>query len=281
MSTGFIYKEVPMHRFFCAAALLFAATQTACIAETNPDEVSEERLPAEAPMSRTGLSPYCFWHDHTQVTLRDYGAQPLLDESGLLRAPHFLPSGCDDVPSYVVRCALPAGKKVETASGELYEGRFGLASGWLEAKLTSAEQRFITACLLQHLGGEREVPFTLEGQSPALGGALQSSQPESTLSGNLFMGGTAPVGAAAFQALACVDVGLEETCSDAAEGALRARICGKSARCGLEVVGSCMEVCDYDENGAIANCHGDMMRDALRMQIATKDISTLHGDACR
>jgi hypothetical protein len=247
--------------------------------KTGDDAVDVSR--AQSPGSHTGLSPFCFWHDSTQVTLRVYGGQSLLDESGLLRPPHFLPDGCAEVPAYMIRCALPEGERIEMASGEVLEGRFGLAPGWLDARLTADEQPLLTACLLQHLGGEVEASFSLEGQHDALADAPSSaSRPESILGGNLFMGGTTPVGEAAFAAVACVDAGLDAACGGAAEDALRARICGKAAVCGLEIVGACQDACDFDDEGRVAGCGGDLTNGALRAWIDTEALSSLHARTC-
>lgn len=277
-----------MHRFFFApAALALAFVLPACAdgdSEFAPgDDVTwqDGEAPQEVVTSgRSGLSPTCFWNDSTQMTLRLYGKQSL-EENGALRPPHALSDSCAEVVDYVVRCALPQGTIVKTAAGKAYEGQFGLAPNWVDAPLSSSEQRWVTACLLQHVSSVDDVPIALAGANPAFGGSEQAFQGESIVSGNLFTGGTAPIGEPAFEAYGCADTGLVDACGADAEVALYERMCGKSAKCGLKMLGSCADQCEFDGNGKVIGCFGDVSRELVRMRVDSAAMTALHGDVCQ
>jgi len=266
---------------YSVAIIAVVITLPACAHDADLDStkdpaVAEQANAALVLQGSSGLSPVCFWDDNTQMSLRIYGKMSLLD-NGVLRAPYMLPKGCADVPEYVVRCALPRGEMVKTASGTVYEGAFGFAPNWVNEKLSSSEQRSITACLLQSLSSVKDVPFGLDESS----GAEIPGLSESILAGNLFLGGTAPIGAAAFQASGCVADGLVDMCGGNAEAALKARICGNSAKCGLDLFGSCSEACEFDASGHVVNCFGTDLPGYLEMRVEDAAMASLHGSVCQ
>jgi hypothetical protein len=55
--------------------------------------------------------------------------------------------GGRELLTYVVSCALPAGKSL-TVSGIAYQGEVGLAPKWLERALDTEERRWVSGCLL-------------------------------------------------------------------------------------------------------------------------------------
>lgn len=153
----------------------------------------------------------------------------------------------EDLLSYLIECALPAGEEVSitSASGRprLVTGIFGLAPEWRTGALSQAGERKVSACLAaraNHL--ERSVSISLrhpEIETTAVEADLYTTH-EGAFWGNFF--GEAPA------IHACRARG----------GGLSGRVCAESEDCGFTFVGDCEEVCEsYDPVNGYSDCGAD------------------------
>jgi hypothetical protein len=202
----------------------------------------------EGPVSTNGLSPVDFWAADRQQALRALGASALLDEGGTLVATPLLdtPAG-RSVLSYALRCALGGGTTVQSAPGATFTGDLALAPAWTARALTTSEQRWVTACLLDHLNGlGSHVSIMLQGNHPALivdpnDDPASYSIDEMTGFGNMFL--STP------KAYVCVDPSLDLSCGANTSLSVLQRICGSSPTCGATNLGLCTLVCSKDAAG--------------------------------
>ncbi len=243
------------HGAASALLLSFLTAMTGCIASADTEEaldIDPLAVPyetMEGPETSNGLSPVAFWDLGNQQALRSLGAAALVGASGTLPATALLgTAGGRSVLGYTVRCALPAGVTVQSANGEVFQGDIGLAPAWTSRALTTSEQRWMTACLLQQLNGVgAHVPILLTGAHPALvpdPGVDTSSYEvaDATTFGNLF--------ASSPRAYVCADLGLHLACGVGFSAHTLQRLCGLSPTCGISVLGLCALTCSYGPSGA-------------------------------
>jgi hypothetical protein len=95
--------------------------------------------------------------------------------------------------SYLVRCALPAGrtitKKDSTGASYSFAGGIGVAPQWETASCDGDCQRWISACMLAHVNTVgAHIPIWLVGQNTGLGWGQSAAYPnqEGTFFGNIF-----------------------------------------------------------------------------------------------
>jgi len=95
--------------------------------------------------------------------------------------------------SYLVRCALPAGRTItktdSTGASYSFAGAIGLAPTWETGTCDYTCQQWISACMLAHVNTAGiHVPIWIVGQNAALGWGQSASYPnqEGTFFGNIF-----------------------------------------------------------------------------------------------
>jgi len=229
---------------------------TACVAA--PEDVPEDAfdgdltaspLKMEGPIGLNGLDPVHFWAPQNQQALRTLGAGALLGANGALGpTPLLATEGGQHVLGYALRCALDASTSVPARGGLSFEGDLAIAPAWTSRALTTSEQRWMTACLLQQLNGVgAHVPILLTGAHPALvpePGVDTSSYEvdDATTFGNLF--------ASEPSAYVCADLGVHLGCGVGLSLRTLERLCGLSPTCGITVLGLCALTCSYSPSGA-------------------------------
>jgi hypothetical protein len=139
--------------------------------------------------------------------------------------------------TYLVSCALPAGRSVTYPAGDsttTLVGEIGLAPSWEHQSCDLTCQRWVSACILarvNHLGVHREI--SMRGDNKALAIVPHELQlyteAEATYYGNLFQNDKS--------LYACMPRG--------AKGITR--VCGDSlSDCPMAVVGFCPDVCEQE-----------------------------------
>jgi hypothetical protein len=100
--------------------------------------------------------------------------------------------------AYLVRCALPLGRRIvkhdQNGSRYTFWGALGLTPEWENNSCGDTCQRWITACMLAHVNTAGvHVPIWLVGQNPAVGWGQTPVFPnqEGTFFGNIFQINTA------------------------------------------------------------------------------------------
>ena len=236
--------------------------------------------PAETlagPIGANGMNPAHFWAPATQSALRTLGGQALASGGALAATPLLDTAGGAGVLGYVVRCALPEGATVTSAGGAAFQGALGLAPDWTGRALTTSEQRWVTACLLQHLNGlAASVPVMLEGSHPALdprpGESTSAFSVEDiTTFGNVFV-------PALFPAYACFDSLLQDGCGLDLSLHSLTRLCGLAPLCGVTVLGPCALHCTDDGAGDPA-CQvllGPSYPQSIRSSVQDTDLLALY-----
>jgi hypothetical protein len=223
-----------------------------CSAQGEPEGMSlPPSPPYEAldwPLSTNGMNPVDFWAAANQGALATLGAAALLDENDKLVATPLLDtSGGSSVLRYLIRCALNDETTVKSVGGAKFAGDIGLAPDWTSRALTTSEQRWITACLLDHLNGlGQSVSIALVGTNPALiadpgDDAASYTISDVTSFGNVFLG--VP------KAYVCADLGVSLGCGVFASIYTLQRLCGLSPTCGATNLGLCALVCVHDAVG--------------------------------
>lgn len=204
--------------------------------------------PLEGTVSTNGLIPSDFWAPARQQALRSLGAAPLLDKKGdLVATPLLNSTGGRSVLRYALRCALGKDAAVESAGGSTFEGEHDLAPDWTSRALTTSEQRWVTACLLDHLNGlGQSVNVMMDGHHSALvpePGEDTSGYKinDMTAFGNVFL--EAP------KAYVCIDLGVNLACGVGFSAYTLQRLCGLSLTCGATILGLCGLVCTHDAAG--------------------------------
>jgi hypothetical protein len=95
--------------------------------------------------------------------------------------------------SYLVRCALPAGRtitKVVAGSSYSFPGQIGVAPAWENNACDTTCQEEISACILAHVNTSgQHISLWLDGDSPALGWGRSGAYPyqEGSFFGNIFV----------------------------------------------------------------------------------------------
>ena len=100
--------------------------------------------------------------------------------------------------SYLVRCALPAGRTItktdSTGASYSFAGGIGLTPQWETGTCDGDCQRWISGCMLAHVNTAGiHVPIWIVGQNPNLGWGQSATYPnqEGTFFGNIFSPNTA------------------------------------------------------------------------------------------
>ncbi|WP_437893565.1 hypothetical protein [Sorangium sp. So ce124] len=254
---------------FIAAGLLGAGLFTAgCVApsDTDPDAPSDTEPveTAELPIRRNavpigcnGLLPSDFWAPANRTAFQALGQAALAGANDVVVPTALLgTSGGKSVLDYTVRCALSSEQVVYGPDGSPFHGTLGFAPEWTERGLTPSEQRWVSACIFQHLNGSGEhVEILLKGSHTA----LESSPDEepftefvvhdATMYGNAFL-------ASAIAGYACIDPdlagelsALSLSCPLDLSLLARERLCGHVPTCGIAFLGLCDLTCLEDADG--------------------------------
>ncbi|WP_437850297.1 hypothetical protein [Sorangium sp. So ce363] len=248
---------------FIAVGLLGAGVFTAgCAApsDTDPDAPSDTDPveTAELPIRRTavpigcnGLLPSDFWAPANRTAFQALGKDALADANDVVVPTALLgTSGGKSVLDYTVRCALSSDQVVYGPDRREFYGSFGFAPEWTERALTPSEQRWVSACIFQHLNGTGEhVDILLDGNHEALDGPLDEEPfadfvvHDATMYGNAFLSGT-------ITGYACIDPDLTGELSALSlscplDLGLLAweRLCGHVPTCGIAFLGLCDLTC--------------------------------------
>ncbi|AUX45089.1 hypothetical protein SOCE26_065700 [Sorangium cellulosum] len=254
-------------RYVMAGLLVGGVFTVGCVgADEAPADVDElAGDAAEAPLRRTiapiganGMSPSDFWDPVNRASLRELGLDAILDEGGaLVPTPLLDTAGGRSVLDYTVRCALSEGATVSLPGGRTLYGSFGLAPEWAERGLTTSEQRWVSACLFQHLNGANEhVEILLEGHHSSLE-CPREEEPfagfnvrDATMFGNAFLDRPIVAYACIDPELAGVLSGLSLSCPLDLNLLVLERLCGHTPLlCGVSFVGLCDLACTEDANG--------------------------------
>ncbi|WP_153820886.1 hypothetical protein [Polyangium spumosum] len=185
----------------------------------------------------------------------------------------------------IVQCSLTPELSIEDpVTGQVHQGWWGLAPGWLKNPLDAPGRSWVTACVIQklnHLG--REVPILMEGPHPriATDPAFDLTYPfdESTAFGDMFSP-THPLkdGVPAFAVYVCTEDDLVSYCGGAGYGAdwLNLRICDGVApgNCGMTFLGRCSDP-DVATNAGgywqFSDADGNAVTETIRVRL--KDTS--------
>jgi hypothetical protein len=105
-------------------------------------------------------------------------------------------AGSREVLSYLISCALPAGQSFNITSGGAtytFAGDIGLAKSWKSVKLTTKQQRWISACMFARINNQGQLmKISLRGPHHALhvtqAETSRFSLEEGVYYGNLFTG---------------------------------------------------------------------------------------------
>jgi hypothetical protein len=261
--------------FFLAAACAACADDAP---ENHGDDMPAPTLEAmDGPAGTNGMLPLCFWDHSTQSALRTLGTTTLVDSTGKLRS-MALPIGCGDVVDYVVKCALPHGDSVTDGGNDTHEGLYGLAPSWKTAPLDTASQRWMTACMLEHLNGlGQHWSIMLTGNHTSLApipdqDTTSYDLDESAAFGNLFTGKWSLL-APAFTAYVCTEQPLLDTCT-LGSTVLSARFCDLAPLCGVKILGQCKNVCQLDSNGSW-KCPAHGYSEVIRVSMKSDDVLLL------
>jgi hypothetical protein len=212
------------------------------------DPIAVPSTTLDRPLGTNGLSPVDFWAPANQQALRNLGAAALQGTGGTLVATPLLDTaGGRSILSHVFRCALSDSTTVQSVAGYTFAGDFNLAPAWTSRSLTTSEQRWLTACLLDHLNGlGASVSILLQGSHPGLV-ADPDDDPtgytinDTTAFGNIFLGNP--------KAYVCVDPGIQIACGVGFSTYTLQRICGLSPTCGASLLGLCTLICAHDAAG--------------------------------
>ncbi|XYH93919.1 hypothetical protein ACMHYB_39640 [Sorangium sp. So ce1128] len=285
-----------------AVGLLGVGVFTAGCVAPPPDAASVET--AEMPIRRTvvpiganGLNPGDFWAPANRAAFQALGGAALARSDGVLVAtPLLTTAGGKSVLDYTVRCALSSDQVVRARNGDKYYGAFGFAPEWTGRALNTSEQRWVSACIFQHLNGSGEhVEILLEGKHAALECNLDEEPfvefvvGDATMYGNAFLPGI-------IAGYACIDADLSAelsalTSSCPLDTSLLAleRLCGHLPTCGIAFLGLCDLVCTRDTAGS-STCHtlpllgpilgpllGPSYSETIRTELRDTDLLALYG----
>lgn len=243
-----------------------------------PEDLRVPVEPLAGIIGANGLDPVDFWSPSAKTALRDLGGGALIDPSGVLIATPLLDgAGGRSVLEYALRCALPQGATVSSAGGLTFHGSVGLAPAWTGRGLVTSEQRWMTACLLQHLNGVgANVDIVMEGSHSALDprageDTTDFTVKEATMFGNIFINGS--------PAYACLNLDVQLLCGLDVSLHTRDRLCGISPTCGVTVLGLCTPACIDDSNGdpsCKASLLGPIYPQAIRTKLEDLDLIELY-----
>ncbi len=155
---------------------------------------------------------------------------------------------------YTIACALPEGQSLVGEVGATtyrFDGRLGLAPGWLRSPLPEKSQRWVTACLLAHVNGYGvEVAISLRGRHPAL--ATDSAerriyrQEEISFFGNAFqpLGKRDELGDIGARMYSCGGALLQLSCAGNETAFVPERTCASRSDCSIDFLGPCRDLSD-------------------------------------
>ncbi|WP_437586004.1 hypothetical protein [Sorangium sp. So ce1000] len=247
-------------RFIAVGFLGASVVATGCAVPSDEEPVETAEMPMRrpvAPIGANGLLPSDFWASANRTAFRALGQSALAGAGGVVVATPLLDtSGGKSVLDYTVRCALSSGQVVYGPNGRPFYGSFGFAPEWTERALTTSEQRWVSACIFQHLNGTGEhVEILLQGSHPALDCPLDEEPfadfvvHDATMYGNAFLPGT-------IAGYACIDPDLTGQLSSLSLSCpldLRLlsleRLCGHVPTCGIAFLGLCDLTCVKDAAG--------------------------------
>ena len=263
---------------FTILATILSAS--ACVGSPEDDLVDGDLAvpltPLGGPIGANGMSPIDFWGLSTQAALRSLGQQGIAGPGGAIVDTPLLDTAAGrSVLDYVVRCALPTGTTLYGDGGLELHGQIGLASAWTGRGLTTSEQRWMTACLLQHLNGlGAHVEIMLDGAHAALDAVpgvdiSEFTVEDATMFGNVFVSGAT--------AYACIDLSLDLTCALDLGFLTLERICGLSPTCGLTFLVLCGLHCSYSDGDP--TCYillGPTYTQAIQTRVRDTDLLELY-----
>lgn len=240
------------------------------------------------PGTPNHLRPLCYWDHAFQRTARDLGTAAIADSTGVMPTMSYMPAndaagyeGCrEEVLEVLVECALLETQAVSDSGpdNQRYEGLIGLAPHWRYQALSSDEQRWVTACMLQRLNKfGTTIHILLEGNAPAITPDIGDQSlypiPESSMWGNMFSS-TVTLNPThnlllpsppAFAAHACNEDGTF-TCGAAAMPYAVARVCDDGAQnCQVTNWGSCADVCAFGDGACTS------FADRIRSRLPDKE----------
>ncbi|WP_437618916.1 hypothetical protein [Sorangium sp. So ce1151] len=284
-----------------AVGLFGAGVFTAgCVAAPDAEPVETAELSMRrnvVPIGVNGLNPNDFWAPANRVAFQALGGAALAGAGGVLVAtPLLATAGGKSVLDYTVRCALSSDQVVHAPNGDEYYGEFGFAPEWTGRALNPSEQRWVSACIFQHLNGSGEhVEILLEGKHAALECSPDEEEladfviQDATMYGNAFLPG--PIaGYACIEAdLSGVLSGLSLSCPLDTNLLTLTRLCGHVPTCGIAFLGLCDLVCAHDADGD-STCHtlplvgpllgpllGPSYSETIRTELRDSDLLPLYG----
>lgn len=247
-----------MSSIHCARALLLSASiaMVGCLAPVDDeigvnDAIGVPYETMEGPWGNNGLNPVDFWSLSNQQALRSLGAAALRGSSGALVSTSLLDTaGGRSVLSYTIRCALPGGASVQAADGSVFHGELGFAPDWSTRALTTSEQRWMTACLLQHLNGVgQHVTMLMQGSHAVLDPVPGEDYSDYTIGDITTFGNVFEQSLLGYKAWACIDPILDLSCGIGLSTITLERLCGLSPTCGINILGPCGLYCSYSASG--------------------------------
>lgn len=255
-------------------------SSTACVGSPEDDLVDGDLTvslePLGGPIGANGMSPLDFWAPSNQAALRSLGLDEIAGPGSAIVDTALLDTaGGRSVLDYVVRCALPTGTTLYGDGGLELHGQIGLAPAWADRGLTTSEQRWMTACLLQHLNGlGQHVDIVLDGAHAALAAVpgvdiSEFTVEDATMFGNVFVSGAT--------AYACINLEIELTCGLDLGFRTLERICGLSPTCGVTFLGLCGLHCSYSNGNP--TCHfllGPTYTQAIQTRVRDTDLLELY-----
>jgi hypothetical protein len=209
------------------------------------DEAVDVELEATPKLGLNGLLPSQLLNATLDPTILD---QANLDEMAST------PDGFVAL-RYVVACALGPGQGVVAnytddagnPAQQSYGGSFGLATTWMTAGLTVAQQRLVSSCALSLANSTgANITISLRGPNAALATTQQELSgyqlQEGAFFGNVFAGGEGAI-----------------ACKGSGNSTLSGRVCakqqgtGSTTQCGYAYAGTCASKCTLS-SGYFINC---------------------------
>lgn len=208
------------------------------------------------PGSLNGFAPACAWQSGVIPAYREFGRAALWDgglnstgtlpSNSIMDDPDIVDPACrEEALTYLVRCAMPQGSIViDPVTLARYSGWLGLGSDWRTNALSTDNQWWVTACVMQHLNGfDLPVPIMLDGARDGLFPSLESdplfTKKDSRIWGNMFNG------TSDFVPNVCYESDLLDSCTDFTIVDIRLCDTDPSLNCNLNIVGACEDVCTY------------------------------------
>ena len=282
---------------FTAGCVASSDTEHDALSDTDPVETAELPIRRDAvPIGCNGLLPSDFWAPANRTALRALGQAALAGANNVVAPTALLgTTGGKSVLDYTVRCALSSDQVVYGPDGRPFYGQFGFAPEWTERRLTTSEQRWVSACIFQHLNGTgTHVEILLKGANEVLDCPLDEEPfseftvHDATMYGNAFLPGT-------IAGYACLNPDLPEqlsslslTCPLDLSLLDLTRYCGLGLPCGIAFLGLCDLTCVEDAAGN-QTCHtlpllgpilgpllGPSFTETIRTDLRDRDLLSLY-----